>query len=141
MNENPANPQNPANPNRPELLLEELTGNIIGAAIEVHREVGPGLLESTYQACLARELSLRKISFEQQKPMPVHYKGVAIDCGYRLDFLVDANVVVELKAVDALHDVHDAQLLTYLKLAGCKVGLLINFNVAVLRNGLRRRVL
>ncbi len=124
-----------------EMYCNETTGAIIGAAIEVHRELGPGLLESAYQACLARELSLRKISFEQQKPLPVSYKGVAIDCGYRLDFVVEENVVVELKAVEALHDVRDAQLLTCLKLTAHKVGLLINFNVAVLKHGIRRRVL
>lgn len=124
-----------------ELVLKDLTGSVIGAAIEVHRELGPGLLESAYQACLARELSLRNIGFEQQKALPVSYKGEAIDCGYRLDFVVDDKLVIELKAVEALHDVHDAQLLTYLKLTGCKVGLLINFNVAVLKNGIRRRVL
>ncbi|MFN2475129.1 MAG: GxxExxY protein [Chthoniobacterales bacterium] len=124
-----------------ELLLKELTGSLIGAAIEVHRELGPGLLESTYQACLAREFALQQIAFEQQKPLPVIYKGVTIDCGYRLDFLVEDKVIIELKAVEALHDVHDAQLLTYLKLSGCKVGLLINFNVAVLKSGIRRRVL
>ncbi len=124
-----------------EIFWKELTGAIIGAAIEVHRELGPGLLESAYQACLAREFALRKIEFEQQIALPVTYKGTAIDCGYRLDFLVDGKVIVELKAVEALHDVHDAQLLTYLKLTGCKVGLLINFNVAVLKNGIRRRVL
>ncbi len=124
-----------------EIFWKELTGVVIGAAIEVHRELGPGLLESTYQACLARELALQNVSFEQQRALPVIYKGVAIDCGYRLDFLIEGKVIVELKAVEALHDVHDAQLLTYLKLTGCKVGLLINFNVAVLKNGIRRRVL
>ncbi len=124
-----------------EIFLKELTGVVIGAAIEVHRELGPGLLESTYQACLARELALQNVSFEQQRALPVIYKGVAIDCGYRIDFLIEGKVIVELKAVEALHDVHDAQLLTYLKLTGCKVGLLINFNVAVLKNGIRRRVL
>lgn len=120
---------------------KELTDKIIGAAIEVHRELGPGLLESTYQTCLARELSLRNISFEQEAPLPVEYKGVRVECGYRLDFVVDRKVVVELKAVDAIHPVHEAQLLTYLKLSGCRVGLLINFNVPALKDGLRRRIL
>ncbi len=124
-----------------EIIFKDLTGALIGAAIEVHRELGPGLLESTYQACLARELALRTIAFEQQKPLPVFYKGVAIDCGYRLDFIVEEKVIIELKAVESLHDIHDAQLLTYLKLSRRKVGLLINFNVAVLKNGIRRRVL
>ena len=119
----------------------ELTGQIIGAAIEVHRALGPGLLESAYQACLARELSLRDVSFEREKPLPVEYKGLQLDCGYRLDFLVEDRVVLELKAVGRLLPVHEAQLLTYLKLTGCRVGLLINFNVAVLKEGIVRRVL
>jgi len=123
------------------LYEQELTGQIIAAAIEVHRELGPGLLESAYQACLAREFSVRGLSFEQEKPLPVEYKGVRVDCGYRLDFLVAGKVVVELKTVDALAPVHEAQLLTYLKLTGCRVGLLINFNVPILKNGIKRRVL
>jgi GxxExxY protein len=120
---------------------QDLTEKIIGAAIEVHRTLGPGLLESVYQACLARELALRKLAFEQQKPLPVEYKGLQLDVGYRLDFIVEDKVVLELKAADALHSVHEAQLLTYLRLTGCKIGLLINFNVAVLKNGIRRMVL
>jgi len=120
---------------------QELTGKIIGAAIEVHRELGPGLLESAYQICLARELTLRKVPYEQEKPLPVEYKGVRLDCGYRLDFIVAGKVVVELKAVEKPHPIHEAQLLTYLKLTGCKVGLLINFNVPVLKNGIKRLVL
>ena len=120
---------------------KNLTGQIIGAAIEVHRALGPGLLESVYQACLAREFSLRNLPFEQEKPLPVEYKGVRVDCGYRLDFIVAGKVVVELKAVDAIRPVHEAQLLTYLKLTGCRVGLLINFNVPVLKDGIKRRVL
>ncbi|MEJ5310833.1 MAG: GxxExxY protein [Anaerolineae bacterium] len=118
-----------------------LTENIIGAAIEVHRALGPGLLESVYQACLAREFSLRGLTFEQEKPIPVTYKDVNLDCGYRVDFLVNGKVVVELKAVEQMHPVYEAQLLTYLKLTGCKVGLLINFNVSVLKDGIVRRVL
>ena len=110
------------------LYEQELTSKIIAAAIEVHRALGPGLLESAYLACLVRELVLRGIPIEQEKPLPVEYKGVRLDCGYRLDLLVNGKVVVELKAVDALHPVHEAQLLTYLKLSGCRVGLLINFN-------------
>ncbi|MEW5956572.1 MAG: GxxExxY protein [Chloroflexota bacterium] len=123
------------------LYEKELTQQIIGAAIEVHQALGPGLLESAYQACLARELTLRGIPYEQEKPLPVEYKGVKLDCGYRLDFLVTGKVIVELKAVDELHPIHEAQLLTYLKLTGCKVGLLINFNVPVLKNGIKRMVL
>ncbi len=123
------------------LYEQELTGQIIKAAIEVHRAIGPGLLESAYQACLAREFSLQGIGFEQEKALPVEYKGVCLDCGYRLDFLVGGKVVVELKAVDEIHPIHEAQLLTYLKLTGCRVGLLINFNVPVLKRGIRRIVL
>lgn len=122
------------------LYEEKLTGEIIGSAIEVHRELGPGLLESTYGACLCRELVLREISFECQKPLPLEYKGVRLDCGYRLDLLVAGVVIVEIKSVDALAPIHEAQLLTYLKLTGVKVGLLINFNVVVLKNGIRRLV-
>jgi GxxExxY protein len=123
------------------LYEKELTRQIIGAAIEVHRELGPGLVESAYQACLARELALRDLPVEQEKPLPVEYKGLRLDCGYRLDFIVAGKVVVELKAVDTIHRIHEAQLLTYLKLTGCRVGLLINFNVPVLKDGIRRRVL
>jgi GxxExxY protein len=118
-----------------------LTENIIGAAIEVHRALGPGLLESAYQACLAREFALRGLDFEQEKPIPVTYKDVNLDCGYRVDFLVNGKVVVELKAVEQMHPVYESQLLTYLRLTGCKVGLLINFNVPVLTSGIVRRVL
>jgi GxxExxY protein len=118
--------------------INKITEAIIGAAIEVHRHLGPGLLESAYQACLARELDLQGLSFEQEKPLPLDYKGVKLDCGYRLDFLVEQSVVVELKTVEALHAIHEAQLLTYLKLTGCKIGLLINFNVPVLKQGLKR---
>ena len=121
--------------------VNRLTEAIIGAAIEVHRELGPGLLESAYHACLCHELSLRGIPFEREVALPVEYKGVKLDCGYRIDVLVARAVVLELKAVDALAPLHDAQLLTYLKLSGNKVGLLINFNVPLLREGLRRRVL
>lgn len=123
------------------LYEKELTGKIIGAAIEVHQALGPGLLESAYQACLAREFYLRDIPFEQQKTLPVEYKGIKLDCGYRLDFFIQGKVVVELKAVDLMHPVYEAQLLTYLKLTGCRVGLLINFNVPVLKEGIKRMVL
>jgi GxxExxY protein len=121
--------------------LNELTEIVIGCAIEVHRALGPGLLESTYEMCLCRELSLRNIPFERQKPIPVIYKGVKLDCGYRADVVVDGSVLVEIKAIDSLLPVHEAQLLSYLKLGGWKVGLLINFNVELLKHGIRRRVL
>lgn len=120
---------------------KDLTDKIIGAALEVHRTLGPGLLESTYAACLAYELTLRDVPFEKEKPLPVRYKDVQLDCGYRLDFLVDGKVVVELKAVEALAPIHEAQLMTYLRLTGCRVGLLMNFNVEKLRDGIVRRVI
>lgn len=121
--------------------VNQVTEAIIGAAIEVHRHLGPGLLESVYQACMAKEMELRSLVFEQEKPIPLNYKGLKIDNGYRIDFLVEHTVVAELKTVESLLPVHEAQLLTYLKLTGCKVGLLINFNVPVLKNGLKRMVL
>ncbi len=119
----------------------QLTGIVIGAAIEVHRTIGPGLLESAYEECLCRELELRNISFERQKPLSLEYKGVRMDCGYRIDILVGQDLVVELKAVDALASIHEAQLLTYLRLSGARTGLLINFNVPILKDGIRRLVL
>jgi GxxExxY protein len=121
--------------------INEITEAVIGAAIEVHRHLGPGLLESVYQICLAKELTLRNIPFEQEKSLIIEYKGIHLDGGYRLDFLVDQLVVIELKAVDTLLPIHDAQLLTYLKLTGCKTGLLINFNVPILKFGIKRMVL
>jgi len=120
--------------------LDRITENIIGAAIEVHRALGPGLLESAYEACLAFELAQRGLVVEQQKPLPVVYRGVKLDCGYRLDLLVEEEVIVEVKVVDRLAPIHQAQLLSYLKLSGCKVGLLINFNVKVVKDGIRRVV-
>ncbi len=122
------------------LYEKELTEQVIGAAIEVHRELGPGLLESAYQACLAREFSLRQLAFEQEKPLLLEYKGIRVECGYRLDFVVAGKVIVELKAVDEIQPIHEAQLLTYLKITGCRIGLLINFNVPVLKQGIKRRV-
>ena len=119
----------------------QLSHEIIGAALEVHRALGPGLLESTYEECLAREFSLRAMAFERQVPLPVSYKGAAVDAGYRVDFVVSGLVIVELKAVDALLAVHAAQLLTYLKLSDKRLGLLINFNVVRLRDGIQRVVL
>ncbi len=120
---------------------KELTHGVIGAAIEVHRLLGPGLLESAYEECLANEFVLRGLRFERQKPVPVVYKDTKLECGYRLDFQVESKVVVELKAVDALGPIHDAIVLTYLRLSGCKIGLLINFNVPILKDGIRRFVL
>jgi len=114
---------------------------IIGAAIEVHRHLGPGLLESAYEQCLAYELALRNVSVERQKLIPVVYKEVRLDCGSRADLMVADRVVVEIKAVDRLMPVHDAQVLTYLKLTGCKLGLWLNFNVKKLRDGIKRLVL
>jgi len=126
---------------RPVLKINEVTEAIIGAAIEVHRTLGPGLLESAYQECLARELTLRQIAFEREKPLPLEYKGVKLDCGYRLDFLIAEMVVVEVKAVDSLLPISQAQLLTYLKLGGWKVGLIINFHAPLLKEGIKRLVL
>ena len=121
--------------------INVLTYQTIGAAIEVHRLLGPGLLESTYRECLCRELALRGISFRREYGIPLQYKGINLDCGYRIDLLVADLVVVEIKAVEQLAPVHDAQLLTYLRVGGWKVGLLINFNVVVLKDGIRRRIL
>jgi GxxExxY protein len=120
--------------------INDITEAIIGAAICVHKELGPGLLESAYEACLAYELAEKRLKFERQKALPVIYRGVELDCGYRMDFLVEDQVVVELKAVETLEPIHEAQLLSYLKLSKCKVGLLINFNVKVLKDGIRRLV-
>lgn len=121
--------------------VNRITEAVIGAAIEVHRAVGPGLLESAYEECLGRELSLRQIPFERQVALPVEYKGIYLDCGYRLDLVVAKTVVVELKAVEGLLPIHEAQLLTYMRLGGWKVGLLINFNLPVLIKGIRRLAL
>jgi len=122
--------------------LNEITNAIIGAAIEVHKKLGPGLLESAYQECLAREFTLRSINFEKEKPLPVDYKGVRLECGYRLDFLVEGCVVVEIKSIEAIAPIHEAQLLTYLSLGGWKLGLLLNFNVNKLtEGGIRRKIL
>jgi GxxExxY protein len=122
-------------------IEKDLSEKIIGAAIEVHKSLGPGLLESVYQTCLAYEFMLQNIQFEKEKVLPVIYKGVALDCGYRLDFLVENKIVVELKTVNEIVPVHEAQILTYLRLTGCKVGLILNFYVPVLKKGIRRIVL
>jgi GxxExxY protein len=114
---------------------------VIGCAIEVHRESGPGLLESTYEQCLAHELTLGGISFQYQVPQPVQYKGILLDCGYRLDLLVERELVIELKCVEEIKGIHEAQLLTYMKLSRAKTGLLINFNVTKLKDGIKRFVL
>ena len=116
-----------------------LTSQIIGAAIEVHRQLGPGLLESSYETCLAYELEARGLTIERQKPLPIVYKEIHLEHGYRIDLLVNQLVVVELKVVEAITAVHEAQMLSYLKFSGCKVGLLINFNVALLKDGGIRR--
>ncbi len=118
--------------------VNRVTREIIGAAIAVHRELGPGLLESAYEACLAYELTQRGLRVEQQKPLPVVYRDVHLECGYRLDLVVEDIVIVELKSVEKLTPVHQAQVLSYLRLANCPVGLLINFNVKVLINGVHR---
>ena len=123
------------------MVFSELSNRIIGCAIEVHRELGPGLLESTYEQCLAHELSLNGINFKVQHPLPVAFKGVRLDCGYRVDVLVEDEFILELKSVDALKGIHEAQLLTYMKLAGIKHGFLINFNVRLLKEGLKSFVL
>ncbi|HEV8384331.1 MAG TPA: GxxExxY protein [Candidatus Acidoferrales bacterium] len=119
---------------------KELTSAIIGAAIEIHRQLGPGLLEHVYEECLARELELRSIPFERQKPIPLVYKDLKLEVGYRLDLLVAGRVVVEIKAVEALAPIHEAIMLTYLRLSEHRLGLLINFHVPILKDGIRRFV-
>jgi GxxExxY protein len=119
----------------------EITHQIIGAAIEVHKHLGPGLLESAYEECLAHELHLRNLRVERQKAAPVVYKDTKLECGYRLDLLVEGRIVVELKSVEGLGPIHEAIILTYLRMSGHKLGLLINFNVSVLKDGIRRFIL
>ncbi len=121
--------------------VNDISKNVIGAAINVHKILGPGLLESAYEECLCHEFDLRGIQYSRQCNIPVEYKGVRLDCGYRMDLLVEGAVVVELKAIEKIMPIHDAQLLSYLKLTNCKLGLLINFNVSVLKQGIRRKVL
>ena len=121
--------------------LNELTHEIIGSAIEVHRQLGPGLLESAYRLCLCRELSLRGFSFKHEHWLPVDYKGLELPCTYKVDIVVENLVVVECEAVEALAPIHEAELLTYLRIGGWRLGLLINFNVVVLKNGIRRKIM
>lgn len=121
--------------------INDISKNIIGAAIDVHKVLGPGLLESAYEECLCHEFTLRNVQFTRQYEIPVQYKGVNLDCGYRLDLMVENKIVVELKSVEKLMPIHDSQLLSYLKLSNCSVGLLINFNVPILKQGIRRKVL
>jgi GxxExxY protein len=123
------------------LIYEELTQQIIAAAIEVHKGLGPGLLESAYEECLCHELSMRGLRFQRQVSLPVSYKGVKLDCGYRLDLVVEDKVILELKSVEQVTPLHEAQLLTYLRLSGKKVGLLLNFNTPVMKDGIIRLVL
>ena len=123
------------------MKFDTLSNRVIGYAIEVHKHLGPGLLESTYEQCFAHELSLNNISFKLQHELPVEYKGLYLDCGYRIDILVDSKLIIELKSVDLLNKIHEAQLLTYMKLARIKTGLLINFNVDMLKKRIKRFVL
>lgn len=120
--------------------VNEVTKAIIGAAIDIHRALGPGLLESTYEACLEYELLQRGLQVERQKPLPVVYRDVRLDCGYRVDLLVEDSVIVEVKSVERLLPIHEAQLLSYLRLSGHRIGLLMNFNTKVLKDGIRRFV-
>jgi GxxExxY protein len=123
------------------LEFDELSNKIIGCAIEVHRNLGPGLLESTYAQCLAHELKIEGMPFKLQYPLPVEYKGIKLDCGYRIDLLVANSLIVELKSVENVLPIHQAQLLTYMKLSGIKIGLLMNFNVKYMKSGIKRMVL
>ena len=123
------------------LEFDELSNRVIGCALEVHRNLGPGLLESTYEQCLAHELKNAGIPFKLQHPLPVRYKGINLDCGYRVDLMVDDSLIVELKSVDKILPIHQAQLLTYMKLSNITVGLLMNFNIKYLKNGIVRMVL
>jgi GxxExxY protein len=118
-----------------------LTEKIIASAIEVHRHLGPGLLESAYEECLCHELSLQEMPFERQRPLPLEYKGIKLDCGYRMDIVVNNRVVLELKCVEKIMSIHEAQLLTYLRLSKLKIGLIVNFHTSVLKHGIRRFVL
>jgi len=120
--------------------LEKLAAEVVDAAFTVHNALGSGLLESAYEMALCSELKIRQIPFERQKAMPVHYRGMALDCGYRIDLLVNGVIVIELKAIEELAPIHEAQLFTYLKLTGCHLGFLINFDVRLIKNGIKRIV-
>ena len=120
--------------------INKLSNRIIGAAIEVHKTLGPGLLESTYEQCLCHELHLRSLSFERQKELPVVYKELKLDCGYRLDIVVENEIILELKSCEKIEPIHKAQLLTYLKLSGISLGLILNFNTVIMREGIMRIV-
>ncbi len=122
------------------MTYRELSGEIIGAAIEVHRELGPGLLESIYEHCLAKEFTARGLNFLRQHPVPVRYKGEKLDMGFKLDLWVEQQIIIEIKAVEILHDLHRAQMLSYLQLTDCRLGLLINFNEVVVKDGVHRVV-
>jgi GxxExxY protein len=123
------------------MQFDERSNRVIGCALEVHRELGPGLLESTYEQCLAHELKLNGVRYKLQHPQTVEYKGVRLDCGYRVDLLIEDELIVELKSVEQIKGIHEAQLLTYMKLTGVKTGLLMNFNVTKLKYGIKRFVL
>jgi len=120
--------------------LNKITKTIIGVAVNIHRALGPGLLESAYEACMVYDLAHAGLEVEQQKPLPIVYRGVKLECGYRLDLIIESEVIVEIKSIEKLLPIHKAQLLSYLKLSGCKLGLLINFNVQILKNGIQRIV-
>jgi len=122
-------------------MFEEITKEIIGSAIDVHRELGPGLLESAYEECLVYELNKKKLNVERQKPIPIIYKDIKLECGYRADLIVENCVIVELKSLDVINPVHEAQILTYMRFADKRVGLLINFNVLRLKDGIKRFIL
>ncbi len=124
-----------------EMLYEDLTKEIIGAAIEVHKLIGPGMLESAYEECLCYELKLRGLNYERQKPVPIVYKKIKLECGYRIDILVENKIILELKAAEGFNPVHEAQILTYMRFAEKRLGLLINFNVTKLTNSLKRYIL
>ena len=121
--------------------FDTLSHRVIGCALEVHRELGPGLLESAYQQCLEHELRLAGIAFRAEEPLPAIYKGLELECGYRLDFVVEDQLILEIKSVEELHPIHEAQLMTYLKLSKRKIGLLMNFNEVLLKDGIRRFVM
>jgi GxxExxY protein len=123
------------------MKFDKLSNQVIGCALEVHKTLGPGLLESTYEQCLGHELSSKGISFQLQKPLPVEYKGLLLECGYRIDVLIENQLIGELKSVNTLLPIHEAQILTYMKLSNSQTGLLINFNTVRLKNGIKRFVL